>query len=235
VELVVTPLDYDGDSFKCPGTVTISLFEVQPGGTKKPISAWSYAPEALRGAWRSSLLGQGYHLVSGWDVRPQQKRLKAVAVFTTVDGRRYEHEKEFDVALEVKGPAKLPNRRLTPTPAAPAVPTSGLNAAALAPASAWAGELPDSVRTALDQLMEPLAREPAPLPAVTPPKPEIIELEPGPEDQPTAVPTPPAPQPGAKPKAEVIELDPEPASPALLPLSPVDVPKLAPPPPPSGK
>jgi hypothetical protein len=112
----VAPHDYDGDAFKCPGNCKVQLFEAPASGARKQIGEWIFPAERLRTLWRSSLLGQGYHLTFGWQTPPTEKRLRVLVTFSTVDGRTFEAEKEFDVSLQAKGPPKLPGGRLDAEP-----------------------------------------------------------------------------------------------------------------------
>jgi hypothetical protein len=114
VQVVLTPLDYDGDAFKCPGTAVVRLFETLPTGVKRPLSETAFPPERLRTSWRSTLLGQGYHLVVPWAPAPRETKLRTAVEFQTVDGRKFEVEKDFEVSLDVKQPPRKPGAVLEP-------------------------------------------------------------------------------------------------------------------------
>jgi len=112
----VAPRDYDGDVFKCPGSCRLQLFETSTAGVRKQIGEWSVSSEQLRTLWRSSLLGQGYHLTFGWQTPPKEQKLRAVVTFVTVDGRQFEAEKDFDVSTQSKSPPRLPGTRIDAEP-----------------------------------------------------------------------------------------------------------------------
>jgi hypothetical protein len=124
----VAPHDYDGDVFKCPGSCRLQLFEANASGVKRPIGDWVISSDQLRTLWRTSLLGQGYHLTFAWQTAPSERRVTALVTFSTLDGRRFEAEKQFDVSLEAKSPPRLPGTKIEPElpltpPLGPATPT----------------------------------------------------------------------------------------------------------------
>jgi hypothetical protein len=112
----VAPHDYDGDVFKCPGSCRIQLFESPASGVKKQIGEWIVPAERLRANWRTSLLGQGYHLSYSWQTPPSERRLRVLVTFTTVDGRTFQAEKDFDVSTQAKGPPKMPGGKIEAEP-----------------------------------------------------------------------------------------------------------------------
>jgi hypothetical protein len=103
----VSPLDYDGDAFKCPGTCHVDLFEIPESGVKKHIGHWDYSPELLRKRWKSSLMGQGYQLATSWMEPPTEPKLRVEVCFQTLDGRKFAAEKDFRVRTKAtKAPSK---------------------------------------------------------------------------------------------------------------------------------
>jgi len=124
----IAPHDYDGDVFKCPGSCRVQLFEAPPSSAPRQIGEWVIPPEQLRNLWRASLLGQGYHLALSWQTPPTVKRLRVAVSFATLDGRKFDADKQFDVSLEAKGPPKLPGGRIdadAPPIAPPMAPPAG--------------------------------------------------------------------------------------------------------------
>lgn len=115
LQVAIEPHDYDGDILKCPGTATIDLYQLQPSGVKKNIGRWEADSEQLRQNWRATMLGQGYQLVLPWQYQPTRENLRVVVQFTTVDGRTFEAERDF----QLSGPVgSLPNARPVPAPIA---------------------------------------------------------------------------------------------------------------------
>lgn len=93
--VVVSCHDYDGDIFKCPGTLYLRAFEV---AGKRTVGEWEFTNEELRDSWRSTLVSQGYQLVIPWQRPPESSPIKLIAEFVTLEGRRFVLEKEIPVS-----------------------------------------------------------------------------------------------------------------------------------------
>lgn len=86
--------DYDGDIFKCPGTLRLSVSE--PG--KGVIGEWHFTNEQLRDAWRGTLVSQGYQFQLLWQRPPESSPVRLLAEFMTLEGRRFVLEKEITLS-----------------------------------------------------------------------------------------------------------------------------------------
>lgn len=120
--LFVSPIDFDGDPFKCPGSVSAWLYEFMPNGAKHEIGHWEFDPAGLRESWRSTIMGTGYRLIVPWKVAPTQKKLRTVVKFTTLDGRVFEAERDFEIVMG-GGTAPVETEEGVPHPIAPPAST----------------------------------------------------------------------------------------------------------------
>ncbi|HVJ81336.1 MAG TPA: hypothetical protein VNC50_09735, partial [Planctomycetia bacterium] len=108
VQAAISPMDFDGDVFKCPGSVKLALFENLNSGIRKPLGEWTFDADRTRDSWQSSLMGAGYRLYAPWIEAPRVKKVRMVVTFTTLDGREFGAEKDFEVSLAAKRPPKTP-------------------------------------------------------------------------------------------------------------------------------
>lgn len=117
LQVQIEPHDYDNDVFKCPGEASIELYQFEPSGAKKPIGRWQIDQAKLRSGWRVSLLGQGYQVVVPWQEQPTEKKLRVAVTFTTLDGRRFEAERDVVASIATSkpiGPVSAPDLLLEP-------------------------------------------------------------------------------------------------------------------------
>jgi hypothetical protein len=99
LQCVVTPVDVEGDSLKCSGTVQITVDEQLPTGERRPVGSWKFDPAVLAKRWRSTFVGQGYQFDLAWQTPPTQESLHIHVRFTTLDGRQFAAERDVRVAL----------------------------------------------------------------------------------------------------------------------------------------
>jgi hypothetical protein len=116
LQVLLEPLDPQGQAIKAPGSLVVEAQEVTPEGLKRPLSSWQVPPQELRCRWQSGLITTGYYLILPWKVWPSTERLWVTARFQLVDGRVFQADK--DVAIRILPPQQ---RRTLPPPA-PAAP-----------------------------------------------------------------------------------------------------------------
>lgn len=124
LQLVVVPRDEDGNPIRIVGSLTVTVWEIMPGGVKIPLSSWEVSAPELRRTWKSGLLGSGFFVLLHWKKWPTQERLRVAVQMALPDGRLYEADK--DISIRPAKPMSVPEERmplLSTTPeAAPAVP-----------------------------------------------------------------------------------------------------------------
>lgn len=227
VQYSVVCYDYDGDTFKCPGSAQLELVAIGESGVPVTVSTWQIAPDRLRETWRSSIVGTGYQLVMPAPTLQDSKKWQAVVRFSTLDGRVFQATKDF-VLSKPKGP---------PTKSAPPavfhdLPTEPSELAPppadVVPETAPLHESPKEI--APSTTPEPTSSE------LSPPEPAPIG-EPGPLDLPVPVVTP-GQTPPAAPSIDAPALPPagdplpeiSPATPEVTPEPPVTKPIVPGPP-----
>lgn len=97
LQVVVEPRDADGHSLKAPGSLEVSVLEIQPQGIKTPLSTWEVPPDQLRRMWKSGLLSTGYYVHLTWKNWPSVNKLRVVARFILADGRVFEADKDVTI------------------------------------------------------------------------------------------------------------------------------------------
>ncbi|MBX9653097.1 hypothetical protein K2Y11_05690, partial [bacterium] len=217
VQYSIICYDYDGDTFKCPGSAELELVAIQESGVPITVGTWQIAPDRLRETWRSSVLGSGYQIVMPVPDLQQSKKWQAIVKFSTLDGRVFQASKDFELSKpkaglkppepvilrdgtsggDVAPPAELPAessplRELPKTQTAP-TPEEGVeNSLPLEPSAPAKDAVSPDVPTSPVIDGNP---QPALPPAVPEPKPELPNVEPAPLLEPPAVnpivPTPP--------------------------------------------
>jgi hypothetical protein len=98
VQYSVVCYDYDGDAFKCPGSVQLELVAVQESGVPVTVSTWQIPPDRLRETWRSSVVGAAYQIVLPAPTLQDSRKWQAIVRFSTLDGRVFQSSKDFELA-----------------------------------------------------------------------------------------------------------------------------------------
>jgi len=114
LQVVVEPRDTDGHAIKVPGCLHVTVLEISPEGTKKPLSSWELSADELRRTWRNGLFSTGYYVTLPWKACPEMEKLRVVVQFQLSDGRLFEADK--DVTVRVPPPSV---RKPCPSPAPP--------------------------------------------------------------------------------------------------------------------
>lgn len=213
VQYSIVCYDYDGDTFKCPGSAELELVAIQESGVPITVGTWQIAPDRLRETWRSSVLGSGYQIVMPVADLQQSKKWQAIVKFSTLDGRVFQASKDFALSKpraglkppepmilndgpsggEVTAPAELPAdpsplRELPQTQSVPnQTPEVGAENSLPPEPSVPAKDEGSPVPTS------PPALDGSPQPAIPPSVPETKPELPGIE--PAPLPAPPAPNP----------------------------------------
>jgi hypothetical protein len=100
LQILLEPRDPDDQSIKAPGALHVELFEVSPEGLKSLLSRWDVSPRALRRSWETPVFGNsGYRVVLPWTVPPATEQLRVVVQFTTLEGGKFEADKDLTVRL----------------------------------------------------------------------------------------------------------------------------------------
>ncbi len=107
--VVVVPRDEDGQPVRTVGVLTVAAWEIMPGGVKVPLSTWEINATDLRRAWKSGLLGSGYHVTLNWKKPPTASRLRVAVQLTLADGRVFEADKDISIR-----PLPLPAANIMP-------------------------------------------------------------------------------------------------------------------------
>jgi hypothetical protein len=126
LQVVIQPLDPDGQSIKAPGSVNVQALEITTEGLKRPLAVWHVNPDQLRRSWRSGLFSTGYFLLFPWKHWPTNPHLRVVVHFTLADGRAFEADKDVTIRLPPDGPSGTPPPPGPPGPPPPdSVPPDG--------------------------------------------------------------------------------------------------------------
>lgn len=115
--VVVVPRDEDGNPVRVVGILTVTAWEILPGGVKSPLSSWEINADDLRKTWKQGLLGSGYFVTLRWKKLPTQERLRVAAQLTLPDSRSYEADKDIPIRplkQNVPPAEKMPNISVTP-------------------------------------------------------------------------------------------------------------------------
>lgn len=121
LQVVLEPLDPDGQPIKVPATALIEALEITPEGLKRPLSAWEVSADHLRQSWRSGLLTTGYVLSLRWKIPPSTEKLRVIAHLKLTDGRVFEADKDVSIRLPpaTRRPVAQPMPPADPPPVAP--------------------------------------------------------------------------------------------------------------------
>jgi hypothetical protein len=115
LEVMIEPLDTEGQAIKAPGSAQIEVQEVTQEGLKRLLSVWDIPPDQLRRSWQNGLINTGYILVLPWKSPPMEERLRVTARFRMMDGRLFEADKDIRVRL-------LPLKQRLPVLPGPVLP-----------------------------------------------------------------------------------------------------------------
>jgi hypothetical protein len=121
LEVMVEPVDPEGNVIKAPGRLHIDVQEVSTEGIKTPIASYDIHPEQLRRTWQSGLFNTGYKLTLGWKVWPGSEKLRVSARFLMIDGRVFEADK--DITVRVVPEKQRPTVSIPVLPAPTPVPS----------------------------------------------------------------------------------------------------------------
>jgi hypothetical protein len=100
LQVMLEPLDCDDQSIKAPGTLHIEVFEVTTQGLKTPLSSWDVPARELRRKWETPVFGgPAYRVVLPWKTWPTTETLRVMALFTTLDGQKFEADRDITVRL----------------------------------------------------------------------------------------------------------------------------------------
>lgn len=120
LQVILEPLDGDGQSVKAPGSLHLEVFEITPQGIKVPLSSWDFSPAELRRKWETPWFGNpSYRLTVPWKSWPMHEKLRVVARFTTLDGQHLEADKDVTVRLAAQPAVR---ERIAPPPESCPVP-----------------------------------------------------------------------------------------------------------------
>jgi hypothetical protein len=109
LQVLLEPRDIDDASVKAAGSVHIDLYEVSTKGTKDFLSSWDLAAKDIRAKWETPLLGgSAYRLVLPWKIPPSSENLRVVVQFTTLDGVKFEADKDITIRPPARAKPKLP-------------------------------------------------------------------------------------------------------------------------------
>jgi hypothetical protein len=99
IQVSIEPRDADNHVVKVPGTVSITVLEVRPEGTKVPIGSWEIPPDKLRPLWKPGLMSSGYSVILPWQKWPTSNKLRVVVRFALSDGRVFEADKDVTIRV----------------------------------------------------------------------------------------------------------------------------------------
>jgi hypothetical protein len=100
LQVLLEPRDCDDQSIKAPGSLHLEVFEITPQGLKVPLSTWDLSPAELRRKWDTPVFGgPAYRITLPWKSWPMTEKVRVVAQFTTLDGQRFEADKDVTVRL----------------------------------------------------------------------------------------------------------------------------------------
>lgn len=99
IEVMIEPLDTEGQALKAPGAAQVEVLEVTTEGLKRPLSCWEISADELRRSWRSGLFNTGYVLNFRYKVFPSTETVRVIARFRMLDGRIFEADKDIRVRV----------------------------------------------------------------------------------------------------------------------------------------
>jgi hypothetical protein len=116
--VVVLPRDEDRNPVRAVGTLTVTAWEIMPGGVKVPLGTWEVNSTDLRKTWKSGLIGSGFFVTLAWTRPPTQERLRVAARLVLPDGRTYEADKDVNIRpLPGAAPPPIEKMPSLPVPA----------------------------------------------------------------------------------------------------------------------
>ena len=117
LSVVVLPHDEQGSLVKVAGNVELELLDLaQPEGARR-IGHWTFDTDETRQHWHRGLISSGYVFQLPWQQEPVSPQLLIHARLTTIDGRRFETNRQITVTLSASAnaaaistqPASAPN------------------------------------------------------------------------------------------------------------------------------
>ncbi len=119
LEVMVEPVDTDGQVIKAPGRLHVEVQEVSTEGIKSLLATYDIPADQLRRNWQSGLFNTGYKLTLGWKAWPSLEKLRITARFEMIDGRIFEADKDITVRVvpEKQRPMlSMPSTNVFPAP-----------------------------------------------------------------------------------------------------------------------
>ena len=122
LNIVLIPVDDDGDTLKLPGVIQLSAYDFadnqrrDTSNTPKKTGYWEFTSQQSREYWRNGFLASGYHFKLPWQETPVNSELLLHARFTSTDGRNFDTTKLLKI--DVIEPDGTPSERdlLPPAP-----------------------------------------------------------------------------------------------------------------------
>lgn len=119
MQVIVSPLDGDGDLVKIAGQMEIEAYDMARTGDDKRIGRWVFDSSEARKNWHSGFLSSGYQFQLPWQQPPSGKNVLVHARLTTSDGRQFDTDQTLVVNVD---PSGLPPGRSNLQLGAPAEP-----------------------------------------------------------------------------------------------------------------
>lgn len=112
LQVIVAPLDGDGDLVKIAGTVEIEAYDLSRSGEDKRIGRWQFDAAEARKHWHSGFLSSGFQFHLPWQEAPGGKDILVHARLTTSDGRQFDTNQTL--LVNAHGAGSAPIRAIPP-------------------------------------------------------------------------------------------------------------------------
>jgi len=99
INVVVEPIDEDGEVLKVPGSLELRLFELTRPRDDQTIGSWRFDENTARKQWHSGLVGKGFQFRLPWQTIPNSDQLLLHARLTTTDGRQFDTTSPVRISL----------------------------------------------------------------------------------------------------------------------------------------
>jgi len=123
LNVVLMPVDDDGDTLKLPGIIQLSAYDFanskanrETTAAPKKIGYWEFTSRQSNDHWRNGFLASGYHFKLPWPEQPTNSELLLHARFTSTDGRNFDTTKLLKVNVIDSESAPIEPENLPPAP-----------------------------------------------------------------------------------------------------------------------
>jgi hypothetical protein len=106
LEVLLIPMDDRNDLMKCPGSISIDVYDMALPEDERIIGQWVFSEEETAAHWHRGAVAAGYKFHLDWQQRPKHEQLTLHAQLTTPDKRKFDATMQIKVRLASSASAR---------------------------------------------------------------------------------------------------------------------------------